>query len=238
MKTYIFKLNDQSFNYQIRFSKKRKRNIAIKFITDNSFEVSSPDYISANKIYKWLTQNHDWLAKHYIKWLSTEYLVQKPNYSDGADHLYLGCVYQIKLRDKSVFKQSSLEASNNLILLSYLKGSDVKHSLFKWYRKQAKDIFMQRMHQLLRLTPWVIEPPLLSIRLMTTRWGSYSNRGSISLNLHLIKAPLECIDYVILHELCHAIELNHSPKFYKYMQQVCPDWRIRRQQLNDLNIIN
>jgi predicted metal-dependent hydrolase len=68
---------------------------------------------------------------------------------------------------------------------------------------------------------------------MQTQWGSCSPNELLTINPHLVKAPRECIDYVILHELCHLIEHNHSDKFYRLMNQVMPTWERVKKQLDD-----
>jgi predicted metal-dependent hydrolase len=67
---------------------------------------------------------------------------------------------------------------------------------------------------------------------MKTRWGSCGHSGRILLNPRLVQTPLSCIDYVILHELCHLKEHNHSKEYYQLLDQVLPTWRDRRQKLN------
>ena len=69
---------------------------------------------------------------------------------------------------------------------------------------------------------------------MQTQWGSCSPAGRITLNPHLVKAPRDCIDYVILHELCHLAEHNHSERFYRLMQQVMPQWGKIKQRLDGM----
>ena len=74
--------------------------------------------------------------------------------------------------------------------------------------------------------------PTLTIRQMKTRWGSCSRDSRILLNLRLIQAPIEYIDYVIVHELCHLKERNHSKRYYALLDTTMPDWREWRQRLN------
>ena len=66
---------------------------------------------------------------------------------------------------------------------------------------------------------------------MNKRWGSLSPKGTLTLNLNLIKAPVDCIDYVIVHELCHLIQPNHSPKFYKLIKKLMPDYQKLKNKL-------
>ncbi len=78
---------------------------------------------------------------------------------------------------------------------------------------------------LVTYTKWVTTPPKLTLRTMKRQWGNCAVNGKVTLNIHLIKASRLCIDYVILHELCHIAEHNHSPVFYNLMSQVMPQWR-------------
>lgn len=71
----------------------------------------------------------------------------------------------------------------------------------------------------------------LHIRKMKSRWGSYAPSGRLTLNLELIKAPIECIDYVIAHELCQAVYPHHGPKFYRLLETVMPDYSRRKAKL-------
>ena len=81
--------------------------------------------------------------------------------------------------------------------------------------------------------PYGIARPKLRVRTMKSCWGScLVNKGIITLNRKLLMQPRECIEYVVVHELCHFIHPNHSKEFYKFMEQFMPDWRERKGRLN------
>ena len=81
--------------------------------------------------------------------------------------------------------------------------------------------------------PYGIARPKLRVRTMKSCWGScLVNKGIITLNRKLLMQPRECIEYVVVHELCHFIHPNHSKEFYKFMEQFMPDWKERKGQLN------
>jgi len=77
-------------------------------------------------------------------------------------------------------------------------------------------------------------PPAMRLQTMKVQWGSCSPAGRLTLNPHLVKAPRECIDYVLLHELCHLKEHNHSRKFYMLLERHLPQWRRKKERLDEL----
>ena len=98
--------------------------------------------------------------------------------------------------------------------------------------KALKEIKKEISIPLVRqMTKYNVAPKSFSIRKMKTRWGSCSRKGSISLNLHLIKLPEPCIKEVILHELCHLVHFNHSKEFYALMTAEMPDWKLWKKEL-------
>ena len=106
--------------------------------------------------------------------------------------------------------------------------------LTDWYKSRAKEVFARRLDVLLEQALWVQERPPIRILTMQTQWGSCSPNGRITLNPHLVKAPRDCIDYVILHELCHIAEHNHSDRFYRLLSQTMPNWEITKERLDGL----
>ena len=100
----------------------------------------------------------------------------------------------------------------------------MKRLLDLWYLEKACIQFadsLSRCHRKFTEDPY----PQLSVRKMRRRWGSLSLRGRLTLNVDLIRAPKECIDYVITHELCHFKHHNHGPRFYRLLDSIMPDWK-------------
>ena len=100
--------------------------------------------------------------------------------------------------------------------------------------RQAQRVFRERCDFIpARIAAIGVTPPeRFRLREMKSRWGSFSAKGQISLNLKLIQVDKSMIDYVILHELCHLRELNHSRAFYALLDRVVPDWNTLRAKLN------
>jgi hypothetical protein len=107
----------------------------------------------------------------------------------------------------------------------------------RWYRRRAKSVFSELFAEACRhMQPLGIGQPPLKIRLMRSRWGSCSSKGNITLNPKLIQVPEPLLRYVILHELCHLIEFNHSPRFWALMDQVMPGWKAHRKALKTVDV--
>lgn len=156
-------------------------------------------------------------------------------YVSGESHYYLGKQYLLKVIEAPDQAQGVKLLRGKLEVSVRSKNPEkVKELMTNWYKLRAKETFSKRLDSMLEQALWVGERPPLCILTMKTQWGSCSPNGLITLNPHLVKAPRECIDYVILHELCHIAEHNHSDRFYRLMSQVMPNWESTKCRLDSL----
>ena len=107
-----------------------------------------------------------------------------------------------------------------------------KNLLLSWYKDRAHEKFDESFERCWpKFKGRGFLRPGLKIRHMKTRWGSLSKSGTLTLNVNLIQAPRDCIDYVITHELCHLEHHNHSAEFYRLLEKMMPDWEARKHKL-------
>lgn len=144
-------------------------------------------------------------------------------YRNGGTLFYLGekCRLVICSSDKR-----SVEKFNSEIILSsrnLLDAQDIKFIINRWYLKQAQSVFSEHLREMVKRFD-SMKTPRLRIRRTKRQWGSYKDHV-VTLNLHLIKASIECVDYIILHELCHTYEKNHQKKFYELLSLKLKNWR-------------
>ena len=102
-----------------------------------------------------------------------------------------------------------------------------------WFRRYARAELVERVESWSEQIE--VYPARIQIRDQKTRWGSASSRGTLSFNWRLIFAPPEIVDYVVVHELCHLIQPDHSPKYWALVESVMPDAQHRRRQLRDIS---
>ena len=150
---------------------------------------------------------------------------------------YLGNKYQLVINYQQ--KKKEIFILNNQLIInltneSSLENESLEHILNQWYKKEAIKIFNSRFDNWFnRIETWKVLKPSLSIRSMQSRFGSYAkHKHKVTLNLWLVKAPLELLDYVIAHELSHIRHFNHSKHFYNELAVLYPNWHVAKKELN------
>jgi predicted metal-dependent hydrolase len=113
----------------------------------------------------------------------------------------------------------------------------IKRAVVSWYRTHSFDVLNRHLEVCYGIASrHGVRPPTVAIRSMRTRWGSCSRAGRITLNLNLVQAPVHCIEYVIMHEICHLKYHNHSKTFYSLLNRCQPDWRKRKETLDRFRV--
>ena len=215
-----------------RYSFAKRKTLGISVHPDLTVTVKAPEGTPPEAIREKIWQRGAWIRQ---AWRDFElYLPKQParQYVSGEAHRYLGRQYRLKV--------VAGDAPSVKCLRGYLwvvtgdtSPARVQPLLESWYREHAHTIFKERLDACLRLAAREGVPePTLRIQKMTSRWGSCSDKGRILLNLELIKAPKDCIDYVITHELCHLKEKHHGPGFWRLLEKLMPDYEARRKKLN------
>ncbi|MBI4682138.1 MAG: M48 family metallopeptidase [Nitrospirae bacterium] len=225
-----FKYGREHVAFEVVYTKRKTMEIAVH--PDAIVIVKVPIGISADKIAARLAKRARWIRKQlsYFQQFIPRTLPRQ--YAGGETHLYLGRQYRLKIRKgkkgdvklKGAYFQISTPDQKN--------RQDVKKLLDNWCKEHARKIFAQRLGICFeKATSLKVPFPSIQLRKMSKRWGSCSNTGYILLNTELIKAPLYCIDYVIMHELCHLKDHSHSHKYYRLLSKYMPDWEKRKERL-------
>ncbi|MGL5291279.1 MAG: M48 family metallopeptidase [Plesiomonas sp.] len=213
--------------------------VLIKVHPDCRVVVSAPKDASSEAILSAAKKRGRWIYQQLKDFRKQFEFTTPRQYISGESHYYLGKQYLLKVIEAPQRVQGVKLLRGKLEVSLRAKSPEkVKQLLTDWYKERAKEIFSKRLDVMLEQALWVEGRPLLRMRTMQTQWGSCSPNGKITLNPHLVKAPRECIDYVILHELCHIAEHNHSERFYRIMSQVMPNWEKTKERLDGMaNVI-
>ena len=220
---------------EIPFTYKRsvRKTMAISVHLDLAVEVLAPLDTSLDVIRERVIKRGAWIRK---AWREFElYLPKQParRYVNGETHRYLGRQYRLRAEQGEEDSVKCLRGYLHVTSRRAPTPRKVQELLEEWYRGHAHRGFRERVAECCkRASVEGIHMPPLFIRKMRTRWGSCSSSGRIALNLELIKTPKECLDYVIIHELCHLKEKHHGPRFWRLLGKLLPDYRERRNRLN------
>lgn len=195
-----------------------------------------PPQAVKNELIFAISKQTQWIAKQQQHFSQTPKSRER-HYISGESHRYLGRQYQLKVYETpDLPNHVKLFRGYLEIYVQQKTAENVKKSLYQWYRERAKQIFHERLNQLLPQALWTNAQPEIRLRTMQKRWGSCSVKGRLLLNPLLVKASKECIDYVILHELCHLAEHNHSERFYRLMTAVMPNWKEVKVRLEKIGV--
>lgn len=223
-------------------AKQQARKVLIKVHPDQRVVATVPDDASEEAIYEAMLKRARWIWNSIDEFAKQKDAVLPKRYMSGETQFYLGKRYVLKvLADASQVPNVKLSRGRLNVVLKQIVNEDiedrlksVKPLIDKWYQTKAKAIFHERLAELLPKTTWVKGIPSFRIMAMKKQWGSCSTKGNLMLNPHLVKAPKDCIDYVIIHELCHIAEHNHSERFWRLLTQVMPNWKEVKAKLDDM----
>lgn len=218
-------INQERISYNIRYSK-RARYLRIQISNQNELELIIPRRCKLSEAEAFLISKSDWIKKH----LRTA-VINKERF------LYLGKEIPVRQEYTLFQKDHSMIFTNTGLLISSPSGSHLKINTIydTWLREQANYYLIKRTYELSKKYNFRINK--ITIRGQKTRWGSCSGNRNLSFNFKLMQFKKEIIDYVIIHELCHLREMNHSKRFWGLVEEYCPGYKSLRKELkNSTNI--
>lgn len=210
--------------YKTVFSK--RKSIGIYIGKDGSVEVRSPRGVSKDFIQSFVDKNSEWICNVRQK-RKAEF--EKRNLFElkvGDSILFLGKEYEIKYGAGFLFDEKCFYVPRNIA------SSELKQGIILLYKKLAKYVLTNKTAEYAKL----MNTSFISVRITSakTRWGSCSGRNSINYAWRLIMADERAVDYVVVHELAHTIEHNHSKSFWEIVEKYVPDYEERRKLLSEL----
>lgn len=226
----------ETFAGPAKLQRTGRLTLAIHVLPDGSLELTAPQDASAEAILAKVEKRSRWIATQRRNFREMNVQPAPRRYVSGATHRYLGRQYRLKIIQGDT-ASVRLKGAYFEVVTPDDETEAVRRLLVKWFRARAAEQFARRMDA---WKPWCtkhrLAEPLLQIRRMPKRWGSAGKGGRIALNPELIHAPARCIDYVIVHEICHLRHPNHDRAFYRLLSTLMPDWQAIKQKLEQTEI--
>ena len=255
---HSFRYGDETIVFALRRQPERKvQRVAIHVEPDGTVVVDAPEDASDALALAAVKKRARWISEHVNAVRIRLAHVLPREYVSGESLMYLGRRYRLKVlidpevastvASRSASQVASQVASHSQlaprarmrggyieVLASPRAPELIRAALDTWFRHRASVVFAERLLAVAAPLCWVAQVPPMRLQSMKVQWGSCSPAGRITLNPLLVKAPRECIDYVVLHELCHLHHHNHSRRFYKELDCHMPGWRAIKERLDEM----
>jgi hypothetical protein len=208
-----------------------RKSLEIAVHPDKSIIVKAPKNISMEIINERVKKRARWISKQINYFDQFDLKTPKRQFIGGESHLYLGRKYRLKI-EESLYDRVLLKNGYFFIESTSIDTCHIKDLLQEWYNKHSKIYLSNVLDKCWdSFNKDEFRKPNLKVQKMEKRWGSLSAKGQITLNVNLIQTPRECIEYVIIHELCHLRYNNHGAEFYNLLDKTMPDWIKRKHKL-------
>jgi len=233
--TYSIQYGKEIIEFALEFSDRKKLRIDV--YPDRHVVVYAPTGKTIEEIKERVKKKGSWIIKQKLYFERYQPSLPNKSYISGETHLYLGRQYRLKVLESDCEEVKLFGKYIFVSTKSKQNTMKVKALFDEWYKKHARKIFYQYLVDCYnRSDRFRFKLPNYQIRKMNKRWGSYTKGGYILLNLELIKTPLYCIEYVIMHELCHMKVRSHNIQFYKLLTTLMPDWKKRKEKLDAISL--
>ncbi|MCX7212055.1 MAG: SprT family zinc-dependent metalloprotease [Burkholderiales bacterium] len=219
----------ETISYEVRFVEAR-RTLGIEVHPDSRVIVRAPPGCTSALIETGVKKRAAWISRQLAEFEQYRPRTPARQYVSGESHLYLGRQYRLKVETSQVTSVTLTRGQIRVTLPGDIGPERVKRVLHRWYLDRARAVFIEAIQDGVQGFPGIAAPRLI-VRTMQSRWGSLSRAGTMTLNVNLVRAPRPCIDYVVVHELCHALYRDHDGRFYKLLGRVMPDWEARKRRL-------
>lgn len=220
-----------------RLHREDRKRLRIVVSPELTVDVFAPNSASGEQVHATIKKKAPWIIKTLDKLEGYHPLPMPKRYLSGETLVYLGRQYRLKVENDSKQPAKLLGRFLWVWVEDKADAQSVKRSVEAWYRKRSREILGRYMEKCYRIASrHGVPEPIMVIRLMRRRWGSCSPSGRITLNVNLVKVPVHCLEYVIMHELCHLKNHNHSKAFYSLLTRCLPDWRQRKEALDKFRL--
>lgn len=209
-----------------------RKSLGITVTPEMDVLVKAPAGTSMEQVKEKIRKKAPWIIKQQSFFRSFQPKTPKRKFVSGETHLYLGRQYRLQIE---ISKEESVKLKGKFIVVNASQKSRAKELLNNWYLQHAKTMFLELATPLIdKFKKHKVAPSSIVLRNMPTRWGSCTPKGKIILNPELIKAPKPCIEYVIIHELCHLVYHDHTQKFMDLQTKEMKDWEKWKRKLENL----
>ena len=218
----------------VEISVKDMKSLRLKVFPDARVKLSVPRDTPDGFIVDFLNNRRQWIDKQLRMFSQTDAVEKEHSILSGISTRILGRQLAIKVILSA--RKRIIRDDHWLLIYSTAPDNqdDVNRQFANWWQKTSRQYLLSQLEKLYPIVQkYGVPMPRLRVKKMQTLWGSCSRKlYAISLNYYLYKAPVACVEYVILHELLHFIYPRHDRQFYESLTVLMPDWQDRKRLLD------
>ena len=234
---HVLVYGERRIPFRLRFSNRKRLRIVVK--PDLTVSVDAPRGTLAEDAKHAVESKARWIVRQLGELEEFHPLPTPHRFVSGETFVYLGRQYRLKVEEGEKVPAKLYGRFLHVRVTDRKDSISVRRAVDTWYRARAGEVYRRYLSTCMDVASrHGIKEPLLTIREMRTRWGSCTASGRVTLNLRLIHAPVHCIEYVVMHELCHLVHHDHSPRFFRLLTRCMPDWKKRREILSRVVVPN
>ncbi|HOK17772.1 MAG TPA: SprT family zinc-dependent metalloprotease [Caldisericia bacterium] len=216
-------------DYEIeKVIKSNRKTFCIEIDDYGKIILRIPKNSSDLEIEKFLNKHKNWIYKKLKVIEKREIELYPKKFIEGEMFLFLGNFYKLKIVKN---QKEKIMLNNNEMNISDKYKTDIRKVIIEFYKKKAFEIISDRVNFYSK--KYGYDYNKIKITSANKRFGSCTNKGNLNFTFRLIMAPIEVIDYVVVHELTHLIDKTHKKSFYKKVEKILPDYKKRIKWLND-----
>lgn len=233
-------LKTRAVHYTVE--RKRRRTIGMRIRPNSIVEVSAPYLTPDFIIERFIQEKSDWILKHLEKQDYVRETGEMLQYTTGSLLPFFTESYILQVTPHPTIQRARVYVVNKTFQVFISQELDdhkaeveVREAIHDWYRKNTKPILSLRVEKYAQQMG--ISYGRISVKDVTSHWGSCSSNGNLNFNYRIAMLPIELSDYIIVHELCHRREMNHSARFWALVQEVIPNYKQLRNRLKDMQLL-
>ena len=226
----------EEISFAVKRSSRRRKTVALTVYPLGGVVVTAPVRTPLEELQAIVVKKAPWILKKRRYFAELEPTPTPKEFVSGESLFYLGRQYRLKVcpaseirAAKATLKGGWFEVNLDESIPKPERAVIIRAALVRWYRSHAEARLPERVDLYARRLG--IATPRVYIRDQQKRWGSCNAKGIIYFNWRIIMAPMSLIDYVVVHELCHLKQANHSPAYWKWVETILPDFQVRRERL-------
>ena len=230
----VIEVDNKVIDFVLEYRKRKTMSIRIDHT--GRVLVAAPRGLAQDKIIELLKSKSKWILNKLKEVEEIGYEEVQKEFVDGEFFMYLGENYPLHIEIYDCIKKPEISMVQNRIYIRTPKNDSelLKKAMEKWYREKCFMTIRQRVDYYKEFVGK--EPNNIKVKEQKKRWGSCTSRGDILFNWRCIMAPMEVVDYIVVHEMCHLIHMNHSKMFWQLVESVIPDYKEKRDWLKKYGV--